>query len=514
MANRCTFISRLGRVALLVALAVAARAQYPGALSRPDAVEGRLRSIAVLEWVGDEGKPKGCRLVPVALLHGDVLEDASVYMARPQPMAVSGNVEYQLEQEGKLTGLFEIDHAGQEQGSWVGYGKWRTLPKPKAKPSMKDTAKMQIVDAESDRPVLHRKKHPEDEKKSGPSGEAGGTADDKPKLHRKSDDQGDAPPASSSKTTAADSDPDRPTLHRKSADEKATAPAETPAKTQDGATAKTTGSGKNDADPDRPKLKKANRKKAEEENFSEAVRGMTDPERPHLRRGLPAADGVKLAPTMLGMPEGMRQQIAVSDASDRPEHLWKYVWADAADEAKMKAELEEVARAALGLKPLADSAAAPLPSAAPLLPSAPVRNAKGSRSGKVAPVPVEPPAPEPLMGELFRSFELTYGAGATLVLYAHTDAEVGHRKHVTLIAQPDLYGHPLLLLKSVTEDAHLDERPLMRLIDVVDAMADNRGELLFELRGASGRQFALYRVLRGEAEELFKGAGGDFYRQP
>jgi hypothetical protein len=34
-------------------------------------------------------------------------------------------------------------------------------------------------------------------------------------------------------------------------------------------------------------------------------------------------------------------------------------------------------------------------------------------------------------------------------------------------------------------------------------MADNRGELLFELRGLTERQFALYRVLRGQAARLF-----------
>jgi hypothetical protein len=34
-------------------------------------------------------------------------------------------------------------------------------------------------------------------------------------------------------------------------------------------------------------------------------------------------------------------------------------------------------------------------------------------------------------------------------------------------------------------------------------MGDNRGELLFELRGDSQRQFAMYRVLRGSAEQLF-----------
>jgi hypothetical protein len=40
-------------------------------------------------------------------------------------------------------------------------------------------------------------------------------------------------------------------------------------------------------------------------------------------------------------------------------------------------------------------------------------------------------------------------------------------------------------------------------VDAVDAMADNRGELLFELRGDGQRQFVLFRVLRGSAEQLF-----------
>jgi hypothetical protein len=43
----------------------------------------------------------------------------------------------------------------------------------------------------------------------------------------------------------------------------------------------------------------------------------------------------------------------------------------------------------------------------------------------------------------------------------------------------------------------------MRLIDAVDAEGDNRGDLLFELRGQNQRQFALYRVLRGQATQVF-----------
>ena len=68
----------------------------------------------------------------------------------------------------------------------------------------------------------------------------------------------------------------------------------------------------------------------------------------------------------------------------------------------------------------------------------------------------------------------------------------------------------LVLLKNVSDSARPDGTPRMRLIDAVDALADNRGELLFELRGASLRQFVLYRVLRGQVEKLFVAGGGEF----
>ncbi len=96
------------------------------------------------------------------------------------------------------------------------------------------------------------------------------------------------------------------------------------------------------------------------------------------------------------------------------------------------------------------------------------------------------------------------------MLTARTDGPPETQKFVTLIAQPDLYGNLLVLFKSVTDREHLDVTPRMRLVDAVDAMADNRGELLFELRGETRRQFALYRVLRGTAEELFV-TGGEIF---
>jgi hypothetical protein len=240
-------------------------------------------------------------------------------------------------------------------------------------------------------------------------------------------------------------------------------------------------------------LKKAKKKQAEDIGHVDSLPDASDPDRPRLKRGKSSGPNLDVVPTLMGLPPDLKQAVAVSDAKTRPEHPWNYAWSDPDDEAKMKSVLEDIARGALGLNP-------------PPPPPAPKRTTT-KKNAKPAP---PPPAPAPLVGEQFRVFELAYGSGATLVLSAHTDGPAARQRFVTLVAQPDLYGNVLVLLKSVTDGAHLDETPRMRLVDAVDAMADNRGELLFELRGATQRQFALYRVLRGQAEKLFVSGGGEF----
>ena len=440
-----------------------------------------LRSIGVLEWTGQPGKPNSSRLVPVAVLDGGELQDGSIYMARPEPMAVAGEVEYELQENGKALGLYDIRNAGQEQGAWVGYGAWRPLPVPKPKPSMAELAHTTTNNDDEDRPTLHRKKHGGDSTGAG-SGDSQGSGSsepsapsdpDRPTLHKKTE-------STTEDTSNTPSDPDRPTLHKKTT---------TDDSASDGGSAP--------SDPDRPRLKKNKSKPPEEVGYETALPDVTDPDRPKLKRGKSAADGSSVLPSLMGIPPQMQQAVAVSDARNRPEHPWSYTWASADDEAKMKSSLEDIARNALGLKP-------PPPPA-----PAPRKTVPGHKPAKAAPPP-PPPPPAPLEDEVFRVFELAYGSGATMVLTAHTSGSFAQQKFVTLVAQPDLYGNVLVLLKSVTNGGHLDDNPRMRLIDAVDAMADNRGELLFELRGATQRQFALYRVMRGDAEKLFVSGGAEF----
>ncbi len=454
----------------LALLGASALAQYPGQVAKDSKKAPELRAVAVLEWTGEAGKPKACRIVPVSVLDGGRLEDGGIYLARPQPLALAGEVEYQLEDNGKKIGLFDIENSGLEQGSWVGYGTWKPMPAP-PKPKPIPT---HIGDTDNDQPVLHRKKHA-DEKSGSGSGSSGNGSSGGGSGSGASDSSANAPPT----------DPDRPVLKKKTEE----AP-QTSSKTQD------SGASAGQDDPDRPKLKK-NKKEPEMVGNVESLPDVTDPDRPRLKRGKSEGSGLNVAPSLMGLPPDMEQAVAVSDIKDRPDHVWAYAWANPADEAKMKATLEDMARDALGLK----APPAPAPKRA-----ASAKSATQRKSLKTN----DTPAPPPLADEQFRVFELAYGSGATMVLTAHTDGPKAQMKFVTLVAQPDLYGNVFVLLKSVTDGAHLDEIPRMRLVDAVDAMADNRGELLFELRGETQRQFALYRVLRGQAEKLFVSSGGEW----
>lgn len=479
-------------------------AQYPVQSSKSNQNTPEVRSVGVLEWTGDQDHPKASRLIPVSVYDGAELQDGGIYLARPAPLALSSEVEYELKDNGKTVGFFDIDNAGQVQGSWIGFGRWKPLPKPKPVAHTTPSASKEVWadDAQSDRPVLHRKHNSSDTSgsDSGNSGSSGSAPDpDRPTLHKK--DSGDN--GSDSGTATGDSstpaDPDRPTLHKKdssdstsdSSTNSGTAPdPDRPTlhkKASDDDSA-------NSTDTDRPKLKKKSQS-IEDVAYVDSVKTLSDPDRPTLKRGKSAESGPGIGPTLVGLPPDMRQVVAVSDAKSRPEHLWSYSWASPDDEAKMKASMEDLARKALGLAP-------PAPAPAPV-------HKTTTTSAKKKSNPAPPLAPAPLLDEQFRVFELAYGSGATMVLSAHTDGTGAKEKFVTLVAQPDLYGNVLVLVKNVTDAAHLDDKPRMRLVDAVDAMADNRGELLFELRGETQRQFALYRVLRGQADRLFAtGPGG------
>jgi hypothetical protein len=132
----------------------------------------------------------------------------------------------------------------------------------------------------------------------------------------------------------------------------------------------------------------------------------------------------------------------------------------------------------------------------PHVATTPAQRRKASSAPAASPTPV-------FTNEIFKAYELTYSGGATLVFSGQTVNHAGKVKYVTLIAQPDFNGVPKVLFKSVTDDDHLDQTPKMRLVDAVDARANDRGDLVFELRSTHDREFAIYSVAAGQAEQVF-----------
>jgi hypothetical protein len=107
------------------------------------------------------------------------------------------------------------------------------------------------------------------------------------------------------------------------------------------------------------------------------------------------------------------------------------------------------------------------------------------------------------MDEELKGFMLSYGGAPTYVYTAHTAGTGGTLEYVTIVAQTDSMGEFKPAIQSVTDAAHLDRTPRMRLVDAVDVEASNRASLLFELRGEKSRQFGIYRVIGAQADQTF-----------
>ncbi len=467
-------------------LACAASAQTHKVTAAPQNV---VRAVGVYEWTGDLAKPAASRLIPVSLFINGKFEDAAVYQARPVPFALdTGNV-YELQKAGIALGTIDIAFARKLVTSttattswddgWFGYGKFFP-PAPPKKSSLKpvtNLAKINALDDEND-------DKPHFSSRSAAPG-SGGSA---------TPTHGSAPTASS---TPAD-DPDRPTLHRAGSDSSST-----------GAT------GDVPDDPDRPTLHKKPSAPAGSSTIKDNVTAVgslnADPDRPNLHRGKPVSSMTDSdLPKLSGLPgdTDLKQMVAVSDAADRSPHDFSRPWDDDAERATILGKMQDAARTTLtayeqanGLAPTNATAPPVGATSPPTLKRTPAGTARRTAAKKAAPAP--PPPPETLVDEQLTGYTLSYGGAATFVYSAHTDGLTSGERFVTLVAQENMQGEPEIALKSVTDATHLDRAPRMKLVGVVDAEASNRASLLIELRAQSSRQFALYRVIGGRADQIF-----------
>ncbi|MHB1700839.1 MAG: hypothetical protein ACYCSN_12070 [Acidobacteriaceae bacterium] len=511
---------------IFLAGAAAAFAQYPTA-KKTEKKSANPRAVAVLEWVGAPGKPSASRLIPVSIFIDGALQDGGLYLARPEPMTLESGTLYELQKSGKPVGMFEVGSAGHVQNgqfpnTWFGYGAWKPLMKP-APPKRIEMAPTRITDSsqrsDADRPTF-----------ASGAGSASEPANPAPAPG--------SPPAGSGKTGAAQagsspssspSSSSPPSSGSGSSGSKGSTGADTidsngnvvPAGSSSGSGSKKGGKdtqsttqanvpqGSTPAeDTDRPTLKRRSADAADASNPNAAATPATemmpapDPNRPRLHRGVRPGDeasGTAPALTMdklAGTTVHLQQMVAVSDATVRDPHSFDYSWPDSQQPAAMQKQME-----ALAQKALADAASTSAKAASAKAAAQPATAASGSKARHKAASPAAPPQPA-LLDEEFHAYELSYDGGLTLVLTAHTAGTGSALKYVTVVAVVDIYGQPQVVLQSVTDAAHLDLTPWMRLVDVVDADDSNRADLLFELHGTGQRQFALYRVARAASSQV------------
>ena len=182
-----------------------------------------MRAVAVLEWTGEEGHPKASRLVPVSVYDGQELQDGGIYLAQPAPLALSSEVEYELKQNGKTIGLFDINNAGPGAGfvGWIRrmeavaeaqagqHERPRSASDDPGAATSRATGRSCIANMAPTTP-LHRERAAAPGRRARPRTQTALRC-----TRRTSGDSGDANTASSS---APAPDPDRPTLHKKASD--------------------------------------------------------------------------------------------------------------------------------------------------------------------------------------------------------------------------------------------------------------------------------------------------------
>lgn len=456
MSRNPKFATLTARGLIFSALALAAgccsaHAQYVGKVNTNQNQAPTLRATAVLEYTGDLDKLHASRLVPIAVWDGDRYEPGGLYLAQPVPLTVESGTQYILEKAGTQKGYYEVSGAADVDGGWIGVGKYE-------KPSPPHYAK------------LHHSNHPP-------------LIVDDSKPHFAHVPAGDVK-AGATTTAAAQNapavDPDRPTLQRRSDGGDNNSAAANP-----GAP----------VDPNRPILREPAKSTPPASNAGEppeTVTAAADPNRPHLEYGKPEEEEALDAPSkqidkLSGTPVGLKQMVAVSDVVNRPQHSYAYSWSSPEDEAKMKAAVATIAQQLL-------EASAPKP-IEPVPSHLRSRRAAAHRKSAAPALPV-------LSDEQFNAYELAYGSGPTFVFSA-TTGQGEQARYITMIAEPDFNGTPVVLFKHITSERDMSVIPRMKLIDAVDTDGDNRAELIFELESTTARRYAIYRVANGAAEQVF-----------
>ncbi len=546
---------------LTLGLALASlTATSPAQMHHVDAPEHVTRALGVYEWTGDLEKPTAARFVPVSLFINGSLQDAGLYLARPVPFALGAGDVYSLEHAGASQGLLDLEYAqraatdralGKDdpEGGWYGYGKFTPLPAAKVA-ALPPSAHLPVIQTDGKATATT-----EDAAKTGGtgSGSAGRTADDadRPTLRHRDPSQ-DATRRREYGTRAKQAsvtavgpgpgdDPDRPVLGRAPG-----ADAATPPLTGLPAGMHQTVGVSDPVHRDTHDFARAWDSPAER---SETMARLEAVARSRVARYLLANS---LVPSALPLPSETSSAVAApaggalaggaptGPAAANPASGTGTDADEAGAPPKLQRGMPSPYRPpGTAVAPAGNTSAAPLtPSRAADTPphsagshTLPSTAAHGTRSSVHRPSKRGAGSPALVLEQgALAGYTLSYGGLPTFVYTAAASVASARQAppatssgnpavsgvaaassprpapaavFVTVVAQRLPSGDLQIALSSVTDSLHLDRDPRLRLIDAVDPDDSHRASLLFELRGASARQFALYRLTAAQAEPIF-----------
>lgn len=115
----------------------------------------KLRATGVLELTKSPSGTVSARLIPVTILDQGRFEDASIYKAAPEPMALARGVVYEAQKTGVPVGYITITNSSKAGDIWEALGNWQPASQ-EAKEAKKTEEPARPTNPDDDRPILHR----------------------------------------------------------------------------------------------------------------------------------------------------------------------------------------------------------------------------------------------------------------------------------------------------------------------------------------------------------------------
>ncbi|MGH9564614.1 MAG: hypothetical protein ACRD4I_01395 [Candidatus Angelobacter sp.] len=116
----------------------------------------KLRATALLELTTSPTGVISSRLTPIVILDGGQFFDASIYKARPRPMAAEIGIVYEAQKSGVPAGYVTITGASNSGGMWTAMGKWQSAAQVEKVAKKEETPSTPSANPDDERPILHR----------------------------------------------------------------------------------------------------------------------------------------------------------------------------------------------------------------------------------------------------------------------------------------------------------------------------------------------------------------------